>query len=130
MTRQTSITVYHRIKAAGLLSKTRWIIYDWLFHNGPATAREVFHGINRPPVQATRLTELRDMLAIEEFPVRKCRVSGETVLTWDVTGRMPIKLKKKKKKLSRSSLSVLRTAWKSASTTDRRAIERVVEIAR
>lgn len=98
--RQTSIDAYHEIKESGLLSKRRMEVYDWLFHNGPATGNEVFQGMvnNKMITNAnitTRLGELRDMGVAYEVGVVKCPVTGKSVIQWDVTGSLPNKVEKK-----------------------------------
>lgn len=96
MVRKTSIEVYRRIVSEGLLSKRRLDIYSVLFHEGPLTANEVFKrllgksNINSANTGA-RLFELREMGAAEETGTRKCSVTGNNVIVWDVTGKLPKK---------------------------------------
>lgn len=91
MTRSTSIEVYYQIKEEGLLSRERMRVYQWLFHNGPATAGEAAAGLGavRNDV-ATRLTELRNRRVAQELGERACRVTGRPVICWDVTAHLPV----------------------------------------
>lgn len=101
MTRKTSIEAYNTIKQNGLLSQRRFEVYDFVFHNGPVTAKQVWKTIN-PNVATggitTRLSELRDLGLIDEVGLRIDETTGMNVTLWDVTGKLPIKPEKKKKK--------------------------------
>lgn len=100
MVRQTSIDAYNTIKENGFLSRARWLVYDALYKNGPLTRSEVDSvltmGCYKSHVSA-RLCELRDMGVVSEIGERQCSVSGQNVILWDVTSKLPIKLKKQKK---------------------------------
>jgi hypothetical protein len=93
--RRTSIQVYHEIRDNGLLSQRRWEVYRWLYHNGPATGREAILGARKqdhgPVISQTRarLTELRDMGVIEELGTVNDKVTGNEVILWDVTDKLP-----------------------------------------
>jgi len=108
--RNTSKQVYHQIKASGVLSQRRWEVFDWLWHNGPATGREAIRGARAadhgPVISQTRarLTELRDMGAIEEIGTTIDNVTGNEVILWDVTGNMPHKLPPRVKGKTRKQL--------------------------
>lgn len=97
--RQTSIAVYNTIKDNGLLSKTRWMIYDALFKHGPCTANELFQK-TRGSIHTTqanyhpRLGELRDCGVVYEVRERPCTTNGNVVIEWDVTDRLPVKFEK------------------------------------
>lgn len=139
ITRQTSAAVYHRIKAEGLLSTQRLAIYEVLYHQGPMTISECFDVLaKRTPNfnwnTRTRFGELREQGAIYEVRERPCRVTGETVIEWDVTDNLPIPLKRGRAPLSKRSLETLRVLWREAAATgkadDVAAIERVVELAK
>jgi len=88
--RRTSIEAYEALKESGKLSRLRWIIYDYLFHNGPATAQEAFKALGLQTNQSGRFTELRQLGVIEEVGRAQCRVTGREVIAWDVTERSEI----------------------------------------
>lgn len=106
MTRQTSIEAYREIKENGLLSKRRWQVYDYLFHNGPATARQAVLAIsnefgNNVSIAfgslATRFCELRRSGVIEEVGTIIDKETKHEVILWDVTKNLPKKIVKPKK---------------------------------
>lgn len=105
MIRDTSIEAYKKIRENGLLSKRRFEVYDILFNNGPLTGSEVAikfkktYGHFAPSNTniVTRLGELRDTGAVREVNKTMCSVTGMTVILWDVTSKLPIKLEKTKK---------------------------------
>lgn len=97
MTRKTSVDVYRRIEAEGLLTGLRWKVYSALFISGPMTISEVeqYLGFSIGSRSLSpRFAEMVKMDAIYDAGIRDCRVKGNTVHQWDVTDRMPIKLKK------------------------------------
>lgn len=103
MSRITSKLAYEHIKSTGLLSTIRWTVYDWLYHNGPATASEVFVGI-KAKIKTQRndvasvLSKLRDTFGVvKEVKVVSCPITGMKVIQFDVTSKMP----EKKKPVSR-----------------------------
>lgn len=106
MVRRTSVEAYHAIQENGLLSLRRWQVYEVLYDIGPATGGEVFkemlrrHGLGIPSNSntITRLGELRERGVVEEMGIRQCSVSGQRVLLWDVTDKLPSKIKKKKRR--------------------------------
>lgn len=97
MVRQTSIDSYNAIKENGLLSRRRWQFYDILFKYGPLTGGEAFqylkqhHGIAMPTNSntTTRLGELRNLGVAVELGTKKCPVTGQNVILWDVTPGLP-----------------------------------------
>lgn len=101
--RQTSIQTYHAIKESGLLSRRRWQCYDIVFSHGPCTANQAWeHMVDCGYISrssnanvVTRLGELRDMGVVREVEVTRCPVTGQSVILWDVTDRMPVTLPKK-----------------------------------
>lgn len=105
MTRQTSIEAYTTIRDSGLLSQRRWEIYDIVFRFGPMTANEAFAKLykdnlgphNAASNSAARFSELRDRGVIYEVQTRICKITGMTVIEWDVTDRLPLKLDKPKR---------------------------------
>lgn len=102
MKRQTSIDVYRKIKEQGLLVGRRMMVYEALYKIGPATTNELFkyiHGtttINQPNIHA-RLAELREMGCVMELGTVVCSVTKNKVIQFDVTDKIPIKIKKTKR---------------------------------
>jgi len=96
-TRKTSIDCYNKIKQEGLLSKRRLQVYESVLTNAPCTASEVFNKKNLKTNQSGRFTELRDLGVIYEKGERLCSVTGRNVIEWDLTDRLPIKIKKSNK---------------------------------
>lgn len=98
MIRQTSIDVYHQIEAEGLLSKLRLEVYKALFKSGPCTALELysraFKGTHRDHSITPRFSELEASGVIRSVGETKCKISGRTVILWDVTSKLPEKIKK------------------------------------
>ena len=43
--RELSNEVYFQIKENGMLADSQFEVYDWLFQNGPSTAREITIGV-------------------------------------------------------------------------------------
>jgi hypothetical protein len=95
MTRQTSIDAYYEIKQSGLLSKLRFEVYEYVYNNGPSTAKAIFKGLSKIVVAAgkeqpnsgvytTRCSELRELGVFRELPKIKCPDSGHMVIEWDV----------------------------------------------
>jgi len=102
MVRKTSIAAFNNIKENGLLSERRFQVYNSLFDCGPATGGEVFEKMREKygvliPVNSntiTRLGELRELGVAEELGERVCSISGQNVILWDVTDRLPVKYEK------------------------------------
>jgi hypothetical protein len=119
-TRQTSIDCYNKIKQEGLLSKRRLQVYESIFNYAPCTASEVFNEKNLKTNQSGRFTELRDLGVIYEKGERLCSVTGRNVIEWDLTDRLPIKIKKsnktKKHKID-DALNSLRELYKKKDTS-------------
>lgn len=98
--RETSVAVYKKIKEEGLLSRKRFEIYEILFQSGPLTASQIakrMKGFKSEAVGANvhaRLGELRETGCIQELKSVCCPVTGNTVLNWDVTAKLPKKLVK------------------------------------
>jgi len=95
--RQTSIDVYREMEASGLLSEKRWEVYKILYAAGPMTSNEIFqhallHGNpNYRHNTNARMTELRDCGVAMEIGTTVCKVTGRTVILWDVTDQLPRK---------------------------------------
>lgn len=90
MIRPTSLKAYEAIKRSGLLSRTRWIVYDYLFNHGPMTANEINAGIGGTSWHK-RLSELEFMGAVDIVGHRECSISGFDCLLWDVTSRINLR---------------------------------------
>ena len=97
MIRDTSIEAYQTIKQEGLLSRARLEVYLALFSMGPCTAGELFikrvsaHKLVKGSVCA-RLTELRQIGVVKEVGEKICEATGQNVILWDVTSKLPKKL--------------------------------------
>lgn len=97
-TRETSAQAYATIRDNGLLSRIRWVAYDALYRHGPCTARELRQRAGGDPGAADftdsyhkRLSELRDLGVAREVEERKCTVTGQQAIVWDVTAGLPEK---------------------------------------
>jgi hypothetical protein len=92
MTRQTSIDCYHQIKSSGLLSAKRLEVLESIVRISPCTTTEAMRFVSNNSVGfGSRFTELRDAGVIYERQQRKCKITGRTVIEWDLTGNMPVK---------------------------------------
>jgi len=103
--RNTSKKVYKQIEAEGLLSGRRWNVYKTLFKIGPSTAAEIsqadcssFKNPAKGDNSHARLSELKEMGAVEEVGERTCSTTGREVILWDVTSQIPVKIVKKPNK--------------------------------
>lgn len=97
MTRQTSIDAYNTIKENGMLAKRRWEVYSILFSHGPMTGNQIIQYVGKIQNTGsikTRLSELRDRGVVVELGTVKDPITGVTVILWDVTKNLPIKLDK------------------------------------
>ena len=101
--RETSKAALLRVISSGVLGEMQKLVYEALHNHGPCTANELYIQLSRRRAtnQAnipTRLGELRAMGSVVEKSKRKCSVTGQTVLVWECTDRVPIKLAKEKSK--------------------------------
>lgn len=93
--RSTSAEVYNRIKDEGLLSKRRWQVYDVLFRRGPLTQNEACQiladetSLSNKPSVTPRFAELEARGVIHVAGKRRCEVTGELCLAYDVTACLP-----------------------------------------
>lgn len=106
MTRDTSIETYCKIKDSGLLSKRRFEVYSLLYEWGPLTGSQIvkrYHNTYKFLLHSgsivTRISELRDRKVVKEVSIVVCPVTGNNVILWDVTGRLPEEPPKKKKRV-------------------------------
>jgi hypothetical protein len=117
--RQTSIDCFNKIKEEGLLSKRRLEVYEALLSTAPCTSSEAI--INAKTTfgvfgVSSRFTELRDLGVIYEKGEKKCSITGRNVIEWDLTDRLPVKIKrtnKTKKQRVNDALNSLRELYKN-----------------
>lgn len=129
--RDTSSQVYAQLMASGVLSDARAKVYDWLFRHGPATCNEVAVGIGERRHGSTsgRLTELRDLGVVRELGVRKCSVSGMTIILWDVTFHgVTGSVQKRSGRHRQACLDIADVLSQSTSETAEIALQRIREI--
>jgi hypothetical protein len=95
MTRETSRIAYGAVMECEWLPKKYKEIFDYYYKNGPLTINMLFKGtigsttINQPNLHA-RVREMVDMDILAELPDKMpCAVNGNTVLWFDVSGRVP-----------------------------------------
>jgi len=123
MSRQTSIDCYNQIKAGGLLSKRRLETFEALVKIAPCTASEVQNSIiynNGGRDCIKRISELKDRGVIYEVRTRPCKITGKSVIEWDLTDNLPIDVKKPitKKDRVETTLDAFRELYTSKSSTD------------
>ena len=125
ITRQTSIDCFNQIKSEGLLSKMRLKVYEAILRKAPCTSGEAFATMttkeNQISQSRARFTELRELGVIYEVQNRKCSITGMSVIEWDLTDRLPIKIKssnKTKKQRVNDALDSLRQLYKNNSTDE------------
>lgn len=100
MIRETSKAAYNKIKSQGLLSERRMEVYHTLYMFGPLTASELSELLPKKVSRTigsnvhARLGELRQLGVAKEVRERKCEISGQNVIEWDVTDKLPGKLNK------------------------------------
>lgn len=103
MVRETSIEAYQKIKEEGLLSKRRLELYEYVFENGPCTARAAVKELSKKLGQevaisfssyAARFSELRDAGVFSEVGETIDTETKHKVILWDVTKNLPVKLNK------------------------------------
>lgn len=98
--RTTSIEVYKFLEENGTLSAKRWEIYATVYNHGPITSGEAFAKLSEGKTlkslsqSRARFTELRGMGLLKETGERECKITGYTVIEWDVTDQLPLKLEK------------------------------------
>lgn len=103
--RDTSVAVYVRIRDEGLLSRARWDVYDALYRHGPLTGSELNSHL-RSKSAHKRVSELVERGLVREVGVRRCTVTLENVLAWDVTSRLPVEPTKSPSQPSKRQLRV------------------------
>jgi hypothetical protein len=88
----TSLGAYTLIKESGVLSRSRWDVYDCLFKHGPMTRNELDATLSRGGVNPTysrRLVELERLGIAHRDGTKTCRITGFTCDAWDVSGEQP-----------------------------------------
>ena len=84
--RETSIEAYKSLIEGGVLPRMQGLIWSFLYAKGPATRNEIARGIGSIPNDtSSRLRELISMGVVREVGEDTCRVSGKTVIVYDVT---------------------------------------------
>lgn len=73
---------WHRFKDDGRLTKARRRVYEWLCHNGPATARFMDEKLGDSAHK--RLSELERMGYVKVVKNVVCPTTGHQVAYWDV----------------------------------------------
>jgi DNA-binding Lrp family transcriptional regulator len=120
--RQTSIDCYNQIKAEGLLSKRRLQIYEVLLENGPLSGTEIAilfkkkHFITgHSEGVRNRITELVSRGVICDNGTKTCNITGKTVTEWDLTDRLPVKVKNisAKKRRAEEAINGLRELYQN-----------------
>jgi|TARA_Y100001963_G_C6703028_1_gene410467 hypothetical protein len=117
-TRQTSIDCYNKIKQEGLLSKRRLEVYEALLSSAPCTSTEAIRNAKTTFGifgVSSRFTELRDLGVIYERGEKQCSITGRNVIEWDLTDRLPVKIKntnKTKQQKKNEALESLRNLYK------------------
>ena len=122
-TRQTSIDCYRQIKSEGLLSKRRLQVFEILLENGCLTGTEIsilfkqkHFSSNHSEGIRNRITELFDRGVVYEKGIVECKSTGRKVIQWDLTDKLPIKIKssnKTKKQKINDALNSLRELYKN-----------------
>ena len=119
-TRQTSIDCYNQIKEQGLLSNMRFKVYEAILKKAPCTSGEAFATMttkeNQISQSRARFTELRELGVIYEKGEKQCSITGRNVIEWDLTDRLPVKVKssnKTKQQKKNLALNSLRELYKN-----------------
>ena len=99
MIHERSLEAYRTIKENGLLKKLNWQVYDFLWHHGPRTTRDVTESLRIRDNGTTSgcITRLKEAGVVEEVGTKVCETTGMTVSLWSVTNRLPQALKREKK---------------------------------
>jgi len=99
--RRTSVEIYNRIKDDGLLGRLQFQVYDALYNFGPLTQNELHqHHFKhtQPRNIQPRVSELESFGVVSCVGERKCEITGNICMIWDVNENLPIKPEKKKSK--------------------------------
>lgn len=93
MARETSSSAYTDMRDSGVLGSRRWEVYDWLYHNGPATPRQMTDSLTASSDKDSdcyrpRLAELQKMGLIKCVGEAICDKTNRKVIVWDVTDKV------------------------------------------
>jgi hypothetical protein len=103
--RETSIEVFEKIQALGILSKVDLAVYRSLFEHGPMTQgeswKEHHEGQYMRHTVGPAFARLKLLGSIIEVGKRACRLTGETCYIWDITGNMPQRLTSRERLVKR-----------------------------
>lgn len=95
---QTSIEAYHEIIRNGLLRTSQLRVYEYIYRHQPCTINQMLADLAKPGQNTGSLTgrisDLSRMGAIRVAGKVKASSTGHNVYLWEVTGRLPEKLKK------------------------------------
>jgi hypothetical protein len=145
MVRETSIEAYNRVKESGYVGRKQKEVYHVVFYYGPMTSAECYAkmrelwpsqylGITVLTQSRARFTELREMGLLQEVGKRKCKVTRNTVLVWDVTNRFPVPLKKDVKvsvpPLTEKDWKALDNLYEKGTIQEQAALIRAMNIAK
>jgi hypothetical protein len=94
MIRGTSVEIYYKLKAAGVLTNLRMQVFRCLVFNPSLTGAEVHQIINASrkcwvSTVRARITELYETGFISAGNTRKCSVTDVKALTWDIMPEVP-----------------------------------------
>lgn len=126
--RQTSIDCYKQIILEGLLSKRRLQVYEILLENGCLTGTEIsilfkqkHFSSNHSEGIRNRVSELFERGVVYEKAIVECKSTGRKVTQWDLTDKLPIKIKKSnktKKQRINDAINSLRELYKNKNSTN------------
>jgi len=132
--RQTSIDCYNKIKAEGLLSKRRLEVLETLLQSAPCTSSEAIRNAGATFGVfgvSSRFTELRDLGVIYEVGIKKCTITNRKVIEWDLTDKLPTKLKPtmsiKKQKVSQV-LSLIESLGKQLNESEKAELRVIYQL--
>lgn len=93
--RDTSLKAYREIEEDGTLGRLQWAVYQYLFHSGPLTTRQVHAGIDTIArdvgIVSARLAEMQRLDIVRSVGQVECELTGKLVHLWDVTSKIPVK---------------------------------------
>lgn len=105
MVRETSIEIYQKIIAEGLLSKKREQVYKIIYYGGVITGaqvakkyKSVYPSAQHSESIRNRITELVERGVVAEVKTGPCPITGNTVMFFATTDNLPNKVKPKKTK--------------------------------
>lgn len=116
MIRETSIKAYHEALASGLISKRRGQCLKIVAEHGPITSNEAFNilkdelgrNFRFDSNTRARFTELRQQDVVYERQERECRITGKTVIEWEMTLRRPKPYVKPETQMEKLKLEIKR----------------------